>query len=231
MDQLRQALGLNGQRIICAAGGGGKTSLLFRLAEEYRSEGNKVLLATTTKMALPEEYGALDRTAEEIIAQMDRDGFVVAGTTWEGIKMSELPPEIYRQVSERADIVLLEVDGSKRLPMKMPREGEPVMPEHYDFLVTMLGLSGLGQPLEQVCHRWELAEESFGWKGDRKASPQDAARLLAAGYDSFWKKTAGCIFLNQADRSGEAAAREVAEDLSDFSCVWGSLAQRWYHTL
>ena len=125
MDQLRQALGLNGQRIICAAGGGGKTSLLFRLAEEYRSEGNKVLLATTTKMALPEEYGALDRTAEEIIAQMDRDGFVVAGTTWEGIKMSELPPKIYRQVSERADIVLLEVDGSKRLPMKMPREGEP----------------------------------------------------------------------------------------------------------
>lgn len=42
MDQLRQALGLNGQRIICAAGGGGKPACCFVWRKNYRSEGNKV---------------------------------------------------------------------------------------------------------------------------------------------------------------------------------------------
>ena len=52
-------------RCICAVGAGGKTSLLYELAEEYRQEGQRVLLTTTTKMYLPENDGVLDGTAEE----------------------------------------------------------------------------------------------------------------------------------------------------------------------
>ena len=53
-------------RCICAVGAGGKTSLLYELAEEYRQEGKRVLLTTTTKMYLPEKDGVLDGTAKEI---------------------------------------------------------------------------------------------------------------------------------------------------------------------
>ncbi len=230
MEQLRKALGLKEEKIICAVGGGGKTSLLFRLGEEYRREGKRVLLTTTTKMALPEKYGALDRTGKEIIQQLDRDGFVVAGTTWEGIKMSELPLEIYRQVSAEADVVLIEADGSKRLPLKMPREGEPVLPERYDFLVTVLGLTGLNKPLEEVCHRWELAREALGWQEGRRVTPEDAALLLRTGYGSWWRRSRGCVFLNQADAAGETAARQTAAALGEVPCLWGSLQEGWYRS-
>ncbi len=61
-SNLIQALGIpDSVRCICAVGAGGKTSLLHRLAEEYRARGRKVLLTTTTKMYLPKEYAALDR--------------------------------------------------------------------------------------------------------------------------------------------------------------------------
>ena len=67
-------------RCICAVGAGGKTSLLYELAEDYRQEGKRVLLTTTTKMYLPEKDGVLDGTAKEIKEKLERDGFAVAGS-------------------------------------------------------------------------------------------------------------------------------------------------------
>lgn len=69
-------------RCICAVGAGGKTSLLYELAEEYRQEGKRVLLTTTTKMYLSEKDGVLDGTAEEIKEKLERDGFAVAGSVF-----------------------------------------------------------------------------------------------------------------------------------------------------
>ena len=81
-DRLLPALGIPEYvRCICAAGAGGKTGLLGRLAAEYRDMGKHVLLTTTTKMYLPEAYGALDCSAGEILDRLDRDGFVIAGST------------------------------------------------------------------------------------------------------------------------------------------------------
>ena len=72
-DRLLPALGIPEYvRCICAAGAGGKTGLLGRLAAEYRDMGKHVLLTTTTKMYLPEAYGALDCSAGEILDRLDR---------------------------------------------------------------------------------------------------------------------------------------------------------------
>ena len=40
-------------RCICAVGAGGKTSLLYELAEEYRQEGKRVLLTTARHENVP----------------------------------------------------------------------------------------------------------------------------------------------------------------------------------
>lgn len=115
-------------RCICAVGAGGKTSLLYELAEEYRQKGKRVLLITTTKMYLPEKDGVLDGTAEEIKEKLERDGFAVAGSVFSDEKMGPLPQAILDEVFSFADVVLVEADGSKRMPLKMPRQGEPVLP-------------------------------------------------------------------------------------------------------
>ena len=38
-------------QVIAVVGGGGKTSLIYRLSEELRARGKKVIITTTTHMA------------------------------------------------------------------------------------------------------------------------------------------------------------------------------------
>ena len=109
-------------RCICAVGAGGKTSLLYELAEEYRQEGKRVLLTTTTKMYLPEKDGVLDGTAKEIKEKLERDGFAAVGSVFSEEKMGSLPKAVFDEVFSFADVVLVEADGSKRMPLKMPRQ-------------------------------------------------------------------------------------------------------------
>ena len=54
MEQLRELLGV-GRGVTAVMGSGGKTSLLYQLAEELRPCGT-VLLATTTHIMRPPQY-------------------------------------------------------------------------------------------------------------------------------------------------------------------------------
>ncbi len=212
-------------RCICAVGAGGKTSLLYELAEEYRQEGKRVLLTTTTKMYLPEKDGVLDGTAKEIKEKLERDGFAVAGSVFSEEKMGSLPKAVFDEVFSFADVVLVEADGSKRMPLKMPRQDEPVLPEECDFLVTVAGLSALEQPWEQACHRFALVSSMFSGK---TVTEGDIFPILQAGYGTLWDKIQGCVFLNQADVAGWDRAERIAADFS-VPCLWGSLRQKQYH--
>lgn len=212
-------------RCICAVGAGGKTSLLYELAEEYRQKGKRVLLITTTKMYLPEKDGVLDGMAEEIKEKLERDGFAVAGSVFSEEKMGPLPQAILDEVFSFADVVLVEADGSKRMPLKMPRQGEPVLPETCDFLVTVAGLSALEQPWEQVCHRFGLVSSMFSGKN---VAEGDIFPLLQAGNGTLWDEIQGCVFLNQAEVVGWDRAERIAADFS-VPCLWGSLRQKQYY--
>lgn len=211
-------------RCICAVGAGGKTSLLYTLAEEYRQKGKRVLLTTTTKMYLPEQNGILDGTAEEIKEKLEKDGFAVAGSIFSKEKMGPLPQTVFDAVFSFADMVLVEADGSRRMPLKMPRQGEPVLPEMCDFLVTVAGLSALGQPWEKVCHRFALVSSMFSGK---TVAEGDIFHLLQAGYGALWDEIQGRVFLNQADVVGWDRAERIAADFS-VPCAWGSLQQKKY---
>lgn len=212
-------------RCICAVGAGGKTSLLYELAEEYRQKGKRVLLTTTTKMYLPEKDGVLDGTAKEIKEKLERDGFAVAGSVFSEEKMGSLPKAVFDEVFSFADVVLVEADGSKRMPLKMPRQNEPVLPETCDFLVTVAGLSALEQPWEQACHRFALVSSMFSGK---TVAEGDIFLLLQAGYGALWDEIQGCVFLNQAESVGWDRAERIAADFS-VPCLWGSLRQKQYH--
>lgn len=222
---LKEALGLPfSAHCVCAVGAGGKTSLLYALAEEYRREGKKVLLTTTTKMFLPEQDGILDASEREIIKKLEETGFAVAGMTLPQGKMGPFPKEIRDTVFSAADIVFVEADGAKRLPLKIPRDGEPVLPKECDFLVTVAGLSALDQPWREVCHRFSLVSEQISGE---TVTPEEMVWLLEKRYGSLWKQFSGGVFLNQADCVGWDRAEKTAA-LFSVPCAWGSLTKREY---
>lgn len=211
-------------KCICAVGSGGKTSLLYHLAQCYQKQGKTVLLTTTTKMYLPKEYAVLSCDISEISQKLKQWGFVVAGVPCGNGKMTGLPKHIWEAIFPMVDIVLVEADGAKRLPLKLPNDTEPVIPKECDFLVTVVGLSCLGKKLSMVCHRWERATV-LGYDANTIVTEKEMANILHMGYQTYWEHYKGCVFANQADCVTQAQAKRFG-NLLQVPYVWGSLLDR-----
>lgn len=166
--------------VIAFVGSGGKTTLLHEMAAFHRSQGRKVFVTTTTHMAI-EPDTLLSDDADSIIAVLEETGYVMAGTA-DGPKLKSLSYETYMKVCEHADVVLVEADGSKRLPFKYPNAAEPVIYENMDTIIIVCGLHAIGKPASEVTHRWELAKEVLQIADDTPIEASHICTLLLEGY-------------------------------------------------
>ena len=166
--------------IIAVVGSGGKTTLIKKLAEQYRAEGKSVLVTTTTHMFI-EADTLLTDDADTILRALEESGYAMAGLP-AGEKIKALSPETFRTVCTHADVVLVEADGSKHKPLKFPNATEPVIPEHADEIIVVWGPQGLGKPAREVCHRLELVMDCLGIDGDTLITREHVSQLLEEGY-------------------------------------------------
>ena len=65
--------------VLSFVGGGGKTSYIRRLAWEGREKGCRVLVMTTTHMAVPEYFGVLEPDLGQVEKMLEKEGIAVAG--------------------------------------------------------------------------------------------------------------------------------------------------------
>lgn len=108
-------------------GGGGKTTLMECLAEELSAQA-RVIVCTTTHIYPEQNMPCLVSTSEaEIAAELARTRCVCVGSASESGKYSapELP---FCTLCALASYVIVEADGSKRLPLKAHAPHEPVIP-------------------------------------------------------------------------------------------------------
>ena len=166
--------------IIAVVGSGGKTTLIKKLAERYRSEGKTVLVTTTTHMFI-EEDTLLTDDAAVVTHALKKTGYAMAGIP-EGEKIRALSKETFDAVCSCADVVLVEADGSKHLPLKYPNQNEPVIPEGVDEIYVVCGLSAIGQKARDVCHRLERVMNCLGIDGDTVISASHVQILVTEGY-------------------------------------------------
>ena len=83
MDSLLKALTIDPEEYqsIAVVGGGGKTSLIFRLCEELVSTGKKVIVTTTTHMAYePERPFAEDGEIDAVRKNLQRYHYTIAAS-------------------------------------------------------------------------------------------------------------------------------------------------------
>ena len=188
-------------RIVSLVGGGGKSTVMYFLAQTCTRQGKKILVTTTTNIFQPADcvYAC---NADEIQALWDQNSIAVIGTPIPGKgKLKEPDPELLRWAKERADIVLIEADGSKHCPIKVPRDGEPVILPECDTVLAVMGLSAIGQPLKNVAFRIPEVTRLLGVDEDHILTEEDAARILSSSFGS--RKGVGdrkfCVILNQCD--------------------------------
>ena len=131
--KLQDALGIH-RGITSVIGGGGKTTLLSVLARELSASGASVALTTTTHFLPFEGMPALSGPGEWNAAASPVACF--ASPTEEG-KLT-VPACGIPALAKAADYVLVEADGSKRLPLKAHAEWEPAVPEGSERCVLVL---------------------------------------------------------------------------------------------
>lgn len=187
MKELRELLGVT-RGVTAVIGSGGKTSLLYRLAEELRTCGT-VLLATTTHIIRPPQYPFAE-TATQLRAALAAEGAACAGSyTPEG----KLTAPAFDGWEQAADFVLVEADGSKRLPAKAHEAWEPVLPPQRRRTICVLGASAFGQPIRQAAHRPALFAQLAGVPWSAAITPEMAARVIRR--EGF----ADIVYVNQVD--------------------------------
>ena len=190
-----------GRGVTSVIGSGGKTSLLAALARELSST---VVLTTTTHI-LPFAGVPLVTSddAGDVVAALAGSRVVCVGSRSEKNGKLAAPRLDMGVLAELADHVLVEADGSRRLPLKAHAPWEPVIPACSERTVLALGASGLDHPVREVVHRPERFCELAGCAPDDPATPELVARAANA------EALADIALVNQADVAPDAA-RELA---------------------
>lgn len=199
-------------------GSGGKTSLLRVLAQELSHRGT-VLVSTTTRIMRP-NWCPFAATAAELCDGFAHSPIVCAGSYNPEGKLTapDFPSWQYA-----ADFVLVEADGSKRLPAKAHETWEPVLPPERTRTVCVLGASAFGQPIRQAAHRPAIYARLAGAPWSASITPEMAARVICA------EGLCDIIYVNQVDDAELSPPwAETFAKASNVPVVIGSLqARRW----
>ena len=147
-------------KVIAVCGAGGKTTFVYNKAKEYASKGYKVAITTTTKMWLEDvvsnsNYKNVGASNAIPICRGEQCEPVVVGNH-DDKHLLPLSQQEYDKLCNDYDIVLIEADGSRMMPLKIPNiDKEPVIPHNINEIVVVYGLQSVGRKLGVVCQRFE----------------------------------------------------------------------------
>ncbi len=203
---------------------------------ELAERGARVTCATTTHILRPrpgEADGLLTADGEQLPERISPGRVIFIGAPAEEGKLSSPPADVLACAWKLSDWLIVEADGAHRLPVKAPAEYEPSLFEPSAAVVAAAGLTALGRPLEEVCHRSALACAALGVSPDTVLTPELLARLICSERGQFKNvKVAGRfrVLLNQADDGALAAlggetARTILKLLPGCRVVVAALRQ------
>lgn len=197
-------LDLDKKHIISFVGAGGKSTSMDSMAKEFKMEGKKVLVTTTTVIfepqhrdndvfilgELPQQYVPLKGSITLLGKSMDNDK--IRGVSTEYVK------EIHKR--EIFDIILVEADGARMKPLKAPANHEPVVPSFSTMTIGIIGLDSIGIPLDDNhVHRPEILSSILNVELPHIVNENDIVNLVVHKKGIF-KGVNGkrIIFLNKA---------------------------------
>lgn len=168
--------------ITCVVGSGGKTTLIHKLAKLYKEQGKNVLVTTTTHM-YKEPDTLITDDASKIIACLNTNHYAFAGCPClEEAKITALSTDTFQEVIKFTDEILVEADGSRGFPLKLPGPSEPVILPECDRVIIVSSLLALGKPAVSVLHRPSYALSYLGINKDTIITPTHIQTLLRKGY-------------------------------------------------
>ena len=228
---LQQAFNLqDANELIAIVGGGGKTSLMFALANSLpgrivattttRIFAAQMKLAAATVFFTPESAEFFKRVSENL----DEFGqcLVIGEVGERQEKAFGIPLELSWQMLAQPDVdfVLVEADGSRMRPIKAPADHEPVIPPDATVVVPVVGMDALERPLSEIAHRPEKVEELLMVNSQLSIvngmlTPEAVAKILThplGGLKNVPEEARIIPLLNKVESEVQlATAREIAQ--------------------
>lgn len=121
--------------------------------------------------------------------------------------------------------MIVEADGSKRLPLKAHAPHEPVIPPEANQTILVVGASGFGRPMRESVHRALIAAQALGVSEETVVTPELWAKFL--NLEALHTR----VLVNQAENEPERqTARALAAGLSCPVCM-AALQKGWIECL
>lgn len=177
LNHLAAALGIGDRSHVALVGGGGKTTLLHALGDQLPG---RIVLTSTTKMGVDQHHGRpvlVDPSDDEVFSAA-RSGPVMVWSRTEGSKAIGVDPARCDAWFGATDHVIVEADGSRRMPFKAPRDLEPLIPSTATLVVHVIGADALGRVIADRCHRPLRVAALAGCRADQRLTPERAARVM-----------------------------------------------------
>ena len=180
------------RKIISFCGAGGKTSSIHAVRDYYLAKYRKVLVTTTTRMLLEEgcvsnAADIIEKLNKDgyAFAGIPQAGGKAGTKKWpvgsDGAKMkpdgnsgcramkspgqskiSAIPSEDRLLAQAYADVTLIEADGARCLPFKVPKPWEPVIPEETTDIILVMGMDAERKRICDTCYNPEGVADAIG---------------------------------------------------------------------
>ncbi len=197
------------RHVFSFVGAGGKSTLLFRFAREFKLQRRRILATTTTHIFYPTAgqcdfrflYDSLPPDGTEL------KGVTVVGSrkTHMGKKLKGLEFHQLEKLESGFDTILIESDGAAQKPIKAPAGHEPVIWPKTTHVIGVVGYDSFGSRIDRHhVHRFErFASLTNKRVGDRVDS-QAVLRLVDSPEGLFKNAPKNCMkvwIVNQVDDS------------------------------
>ncbi len=241
--KLSNLIGLNKGDIISIVGAGGKTSLMFTLAEELREE-YKLLVTTTTKIFLPGknqyDFIAIDEGDIRKISCCSNRGIYVFGSLVNGEgKLIGINTKTLDEIASNFDCTLVEADGSKGKQLKGWNKTEPVISPKTQKTIGVVSIEAIGKEIssENVHRLEEFLSITNAVEGSLVSV--DNILSLILHQNGLYKHSIGerILFINKVENNRQIALANELIDCIRFKSesqglidkiIWGSLRNKEY---
>lgn len=186
-------------KCVALVGGGGKTSLMYAIAD-YAKDFSSVICTTSTKIKTPSHMPCMRRVGERL---SEHTLICVAEIAKNGKQAS--PEQSFDELMKLSGLLIVEADGSKRLPLKTHASWEPAIPECAEKVLAVVGLWGIGEPIIEVVHRPQLFAERFGKDVNDNATASDVMINVLA-----YPKVSGLVLNGADDEERQRLAQKMA---------------------
>jgi len=201
---------IKGTGFIFFIGGGGKTTLIYKLADILFRNGKKVVTGTTTHILVPspketQHLHIGSPEASNVRALANKYGIVTLAfkNDKQKGKLVGHAPEYFRGLWKQnsADVFLVEADGAAGRPLKFHVDSDPVVDAEAERVIAVVGAEVLGAPLsEDIFHRSKLFAETLWHQINSRIEIEHVAELITEFYfkpNKISLKSERIVFINK----------------------------------